>query len=69
MWRTFKNALWNDIETGKLILCIAHGFNFECVAIFDILKDRKKITHDIYNVFIETEELFIMLFVMIKNLS
>jgi four helix bundle protein len=49
---------------------IARGSAFECVAIFDILKDRKNITTNIYNDFYKkAEELSMMLFAMIKRLT
>jgi four helix bundle protein len=49
---------------------IARGSTFECVAIFDILKDRKNINTDVYSDFYKkAEELSMMLFAMIKKLS
>lgn len=49
---------------------IARGSAFECVAIFDILKDRKNITPDVYGDFYKkAEELSMMLFAMIRRLS
>jgi four helix bundle protein len=49
---------------------IARGSAFECVAAFDILHNRKNINRDIYNDFYKkAEELSMMLFAMIKNLS
>ena len=49
---------------------IARGSAFECVAIFDILKDRKNIPEDLYLAFYKkAEELSMMLFAMIKKIS
>jgi four helix bundle protein len=49
---------------------VARGSAYECVAIFDILKDRKNISLDLYNEFYKkAEELSMMLFAMIKKLS
>ena len=49
---------------------IARGSAFECVAVFDILHDRKNIDKGRYDELYErAEELSMMLFAMIKRLS
>ena len=49
---------------------ISRGSAFECVAIFDYLKDTQSITKEKFNLFYaELEEISRMLFAMIKNLS
>ncbi len=54
----------------KNFYVIVRGSAFECVAIFDILKDRKNINEDIYSDFYKkAEELSMMLFSMIKRLN
>ena len=54
----------------KNFYVIARGSAFECVAIFDILRERKNISSDKYSDFYKkSEELSMMLFAMIKHLS
>ncbi|MDF2457502.1 MAG: ribosomal protein [Cytophagaceae bacterium] len=54
----------------KHFYVIARGSAFECVAIFDILKDRKNTDEEVYNDFYKkAEELSMMLFAMMKKLS
>ncbi len=49
---------------------IARGSAFECVAIFDILKDNENITDDMFlNLYKQAEELSRILFSLIKGLS
>jgi len=49
---------------------IARGSVFECVAIFDILKDDNQITIDQFdNLYKQSEEISKMLFAMIRNLE
>lgn len=49
---------------------IARGSAFECVAIFDYLKDIKSINDDIFKEFYsDAEEISKMLFALIKGLS
>jgi four helix bundle protein len=49
---------------------IARGSAFECLAIFDILKDRNIISQDTYiDCYKKTEEISMMLFAMIRKLS
>ena len=49
---------------------ISRGSVFECVAIFDYLKDTCDLSEDKFNLFYnDLEELSRMLFAMIKNLS
>jgi four helix bundle protein len=53
----------------KNFYVIARGSTFQCIAIFDILKDRKNINTDVYTDFYnKAEELSMMLFAMIKRL-
>jgi four helix bundle protein len=54
----------------KNFFVIARGSAFECVAIFDFLKDENLITSELQGVFYQkAEELSKMLFAMIKNLE
>jgi four helix bundle protein len=49
---------------------IARGSVFECVAIFDVLKDDKQLSVEEYNQFYAlSEEISKMLFAMIRNLE
>jgi len=49
---------------------IARGSVFECVAIFDILKDADQLTIDQFTaLYSQSEEISKMLFAMIKNLE
>jgi four helix bundle protein len=49
---------------------IARGSVFECVAIFDFLKEEKIITEELHNDFYsKSEELSKMIYTMIKNLN
>jgi four helix bundle protein len=49
---------------------ISRGSAFECVAIFDFMKEQKIISEDLYNDFyLKAEELSKMIYAMIKNLS
>jgi four helix bundle protein len=49
---------------------IARGSAFECVAIFDFLKDQNIISEDLQKDFyLKAEELSKMIYAMIKNLS
>ena len=54
----------------KNFCVIARGSVFECVAIFDVLKDDDKLSADAYSsLYGKAEEISKMLFAMIKNLS
>ena len=54
----------------KNFYIIARGSTFECVAIFDYLKDIEIISEDIFNSFYsDSEELSKMLFSLIKGLT
>jgi len=58
------------IRIERNFYVIARGSVFECVAIFDYMKDIDAITVDEFNRFYtELEELSKMLFSLIKNLS
>lgn len=60
----------NTSPARKNFYVIARGSAFECAAIFDVLKDRKNITQDVYKDFYrKTEELSMMLFAMIRKLN
>jgi four helix bundle protein len=49
---------------------IARGSAFECVAIFDFMKEEKLLDEDLYNdLYLKSEELSKMIYAMIKNLS
>jgi four helix bundle protein len=49
---------------------IARGSVFECVAIFDVLKDDSQLSADQFNQFYAlAEEISKMLFAMIRNLE
>jgi len=49
---------------------IARGSTFECVALFDFLKDEEYLTDDSYLTFYKkADELSRMLFTMVKNLA
>jgi len=49
---------------------IARGSTFECVALFDFLKDQAYLTDDSYAIFYKkADELSRMLFAMVKRLS
>jgi four helix bundle protein len=54
----------------KNFCIIARGSVFECVAVFDILKDNEQISLDEFNrLYVQAEEISKMLFAMIKNLE
>jgi four helix bundle protein len=54
----------------KNFCVIARGSVFECVAIFDVLKDDQQLSVDEFNQFyILAEEISKMLFAMIRNLE
>jgi len=54
----------------KNFFIIARGSAFECVAIFDFLKDEMLMDKELYGKFYQqSEELSKMLFAMIKNLN
>jgi len=49
---------------------IARGSVFECVAIFDMLKDDNQLSIDLFrNLYSQSEEISKMLFAMIRNLE
>jgi len=49
---------------------IARGSAFECVAIFDFMKEEKLLDEDLYkDLYLKSEELSKMIYAMIKNLS
>ena len=49
---------------------IARGSIFECVAIFDFMKDEDLLAADLYNnLYANSEEMSKMIYAMIKNLS
>jgi four helix bundle protein len=49
---------------------IARGSIFECVAIFDFMKDEDLLTAELYaNLYSNSEEMSKMIYAMIKNLS
>jgi four helix bundle protein len=49
---------------------ISRGSAFECVAIFDFLKDLNKVSQEEFNIFYhDLEEISKMLFVMIRKLQ
>jgi four helix bundle protein len=55
---------------GRNFCVIARGSVFECVAIFDMLKDDNKLTMDQFtNLYGQCEEISKMLFAMIRNLE
>jgi four helix bundle protein len=54
----------------KNFCIIARGSVFECVAIFDVLKDNNQLPKEVYNsLYALSEEMSKMLFAMIKNLD
>jgi four helix bundle protein len=54
----------------KNFCVIARGSVFECVAIFDVLKDDKQLSVDEFNQFyMLAEEISKMLFAMIRNIE
>lgn len=49
---------------------IARGSIFECVALFDFLKDEEDLSPEAYSIFYkQSDELSRMLFAMVKNLN
>ena len=56
--------------TKKNFYMIARGSAFECVAVFDVLKDAEKVSNEVFNAFYKRcEELSKMLFGLIRNLE
>jgi four helix bundle protein len=54
----------------KNFCVIARGSVFECVAIFDMLKDDNQLTVDQFtSLYVQSEEISKMLFAMIRNLE
>ena len=54
----------------KNFCVIARGSVFECVAIFDIMKDEGQLTIDLFaSLYKQSEEISKMLFAMIRNLE